>query len=507
MNKLFKKMVCLLVVLSMVLVIAPANISKASSYTYNYDWWNEVRECPDAYTTSGAFTAYEMGLDKNLSKPEGLYVYEDLIYICDTGNNRIIELKRESQDKVSLLRTFDSITGSEVSELKGPTDIWRSADGYLYIADKGNGRVVKVDAKTLAFQMECTKPNDETYDQGWNFAPSKIVVDRAGRVYIVADSVNKGLCKFESDGTFSGFIGATPVVYNAWDYFWKRFSSREQRAASENFVPTVYDNVCMDKEGFMYVATYHIEEGALDSGSEDPIRKLNLLGNDILVRNGNQEIIGDLYWGDGGGSKGSSKFTDVTVLDNDVYFGLDKERGRIFAYDDQGNLLYVFGGKENLNGCFRKPVAIDHQGRDLIVLDGLDCSITILTPTHFGNCIYDAIEYFDSGLYDESAEAWREVMDVNGNFDLAYIGLGRALMRQERYKEAMEYFELKWNDYNYSLAYEQYRKIWIRENIGWVIAVLVIVFGVPSIYNSIKRKKLLVESSGVLNELEEHNTK
>ena len=39
------------------------------------------------------------------------------------------------------------------------------------------------------------------------------------------------------------------------------------------------------------------------------------------------------------------------------------------------------------------------------------------------------------GQYDLSADYWREVLRLNGNYDMAYIGIGRSLLRQERYKE------------------------------------------------------------------------
>ena len=65
--------------------------------------------------------------------------------------------------------------------------------------------------------------------------------------------------------------------------------------------------------------------------TKDVVRKLNLMGNDILVRNGEYYIIGDLYMGNGGGYQGASYFTDVTCFDNDIYVCLDRNRGRLFG--------------------------------------------------------------------------------------------------------------------------------------------------------------------------------
>ena len=64
------------------------------------------------------------------------------------------------------------------------------------------------------------------------------------------------------------------------------------------------------------------------------------------------------------------------------------------------------------------------------------------------------------GDYDASAATWQKVLKLNGNYDQAYIGIGRSLLRQESYQEAMDYFELKLDATNYSKAYKLYRKEW-----------------------------------------------
>ena len=56
-------------------------------YGYNYDYWGDVQGSPNAYAVSGVYTSVDMGLDKNLSNPQSLYVCGNLVYICDTGNN------------------------------------------------------------------------------------------------------------------------------------------------------------------------------------------------------------------------------------------------------------------------------------------------------------------------------------------------------------------------------------------------------------------------------------
>lgn len=467
------------------------------SYTYNYDYWGDVQYSPDAYTVCGVYTSKDFGLETNLKNPEGMFAKGNLIYICDTGNNRIVVLERVSQDKFEVKQIFDSFKGDvEVTTFSGPTDIAVSEEGDIYIADKGNSRILKLDSD-LNYIMQFDKPVDSTLDPDAGFQPNKIAIDTAGRVYCIATGINKGLIKYENTGEFSGFVGATRVTYDWTDYIWKRFASQEQRARMESFVPTEYDNIYMDYEGFIYAVIGSPDEEALDAGEADAIRKLNLMGNDILVRNGEWYVIGDLYWGSGGGYEGPSAFQDVTAFDNDIYVCLDKNRGRLFGYNDQGRMVFGFGGNGNMDGYFRQPAALEHIDRDLLVLDSLDCSITLFIPTEFGSLVYQAIEQFDEGDYEASGESWQEVMDLNGNYDLAYIGIGRSLLRQERYREAMDYFELKYDDDNYSKAYKQYRKEWVEDNIVIIVIVVLALFLIPLGIGRIRMVKHEIDNADI----------
>jgi hypothetical protein len=80
-------------------------------------------------------------------------------------------------------------------------------------------------------------------------------------------------------------------------------------------------------------------------------------------------------------------------------------------------------------------------------------------------------------------------MELDGNYDLAYIGIGRSLLRQKKYEEAMDYFELKYDEDNYSRAYKQYRKEWVEEHIVVIVIVILAVFLIPMSIGKVKRIK------------------
>ena len=480
---------CLAAMMLLPLTLALAESDGYSStYTYNYDYWEELRESPDAYRVDQVIYSGSLGLDKAMSRPQSLFVQGNDLYVVDTGNNRILQLRRKNNE-FSLVRVIDSVKGVEPSTFAAPNDVAVDAKGNIYVADYNNNRVLMMD-KNLNFVRSYLKPDDSTFDQNLSFLPSKIVVDSSGRVFVLATNVNKGLIKYEADGTFTGFIGANQVSYNLWDYIWKTFfTTKEQRSQQAAFVPTEYENIYIDEDGFIYATNIVFSEYDLLYDVAKPIRRLNSIGNDILIKNDRFPPIGDLQWVEQSTDYGPSKFKDITVLDNDIYIAIDRTRGRLFGYDPQGIMLWAFGTKGNNEGAFKSAVSIEHMGTDLFVLDENEASITVFTPTEYGSLIYQASDQYLKGDYEGSAETWEEVLKVNANYNLAFIGIGRALMRQEEYGEALNYFKMGHDRENFGRAYRYYRKVLVEKNVGWVVAVLVVVIVVLLVVKFTKKMK------------------
>ena len=467
------------------------------AYTYTYDYWGDLRQSPDAYRVKSFLTSADLGLDKQMVNPSGLFVQGDDIYVVDTGNNRIIQLHHDN-GTYTVTRYIDSFTGDvEPLTFNGPQDIYVEENGTMYIADTANNRILKLD-KDLNYIQSFLKPSDATFDQELSYLPTKLVADVSGRVFALAQNVNKGLIKYEADATFTGFIGASPVKYTWYELIWRLISTKEQRAQQSSFVPTEYDNIAIDEKGFFYVVTQTFDENELMGGGAEPVRRLNSLGTNILIENGNWWVVGDVQWaaGDSNLSRtGPSKFVDITVLDNDIYVAPDETHNRLFGYDHQGNMLWAFGGLGNAVGYFNKPSALEHMGYDLLVLDSQAAALTIMTPTTYGQQIYEATELYDRGEYDASADTWLEVLKQNGNYDLAYIGIGRAKLQQGEYKEACDYFKMARDAKNYSEAFRYYRSELVEQNIGWIFGVVAVLLVVPMIIGRIKKIKWEVENS------------
>ena len=464
----------------------------STSYSYIYDYWRDVQISPDPYRVLTVVDTSSIGLENldniRIKTPEGIFCRNNNIYIADTGNNRIIQLSYKNQE-VSFTRVITGFEGTEPSGFKNPTDIFVDKDDNIYVADKDNHRVVMAD-KNLQVIKTFVKPNDNTFSG--DFLPNKIAVDVAGRLYVLATNVLEGFMKYESDTVFSGYIGANAVKVDMATYIWKRyFMTKAQRAASESFVPTEYENMYMDEKGFIYATNTHFREYELMSDSAKPIRRLNGIGNDILIKNDRFPPIGDLRWKESGQQYGPSKLSDITAMDNEIYVALDKMRGRLFGYDSQGVMLWAFGTTGNADGTFTAngAIGLDHIGYDLMVLDTLKGSVTIFIPTEYGQLIYDATDAYQKGDYDGSADLWTEVMKLNTNYPLAFRGLGRSMMRQERYKEAMDYFERAHDRDDYGRAFKQYRKQVIEKSILWIVLGLAVLLLVPLGIGRIKRMK------------------
>ena len=90
-----------LLLLSLVFLLAASMFSGAlagedgytSSYTYNYDYWQDEIEMPDAYRVDQVIYSDTLKLEVPMNKPQSLYIRDNFIYVADTGNNRVIEIE------------------------------------------------------------------------------------------------------------------------------------------------------------------------------------------------------------------------------------------------------------------------------------------------------------------------------------------------------------------------------------------------------------------------------
>ncbi len=487
------------IILCMPVTVSAYNNIPYSTYAYNYD--GQPVQSPHAYTPSKVFKGSDLGITDFTAPADMCIDNDDNIYIADTENARVVVLSND----FATARSISNFTYKEKEySLTRPTGLYVTDDGELYVADS-TGINIYVFSKELECIKIIERPQSDLLPEDFSYIPVKLSVDKAGRVYIISEGNTYGVVALDNKGEFSTFIGAQKVGVSVIDKLWRKFMTAEQKKRTLSYVPTNYNNINIDEKGFLYVtATYsniNAVVQAIQSRSTDNryamIKKLNSSGEDVLLRNGAFPPCGDVEIAlstDGNTTNtdilyGPSSVTDVAVGSDGVYSLADQKRGKIFTYDNNGNLLYAFGGTGYQEGLFRQLVAIDYDSSNrIIALDGNAGSITVFSPTGYGELVQKAITLTSKRKYEESVEVYEKLLLENTNFDLANIGIGTAKMRQGEYEEAMYYYKLANDVDNYSEAYSEYRREKLSDYILIIpIAVVVICLAISYFFKFIKK--------------------
>lgn len=447
------------------------------SYTYNY--WGDPVASPAPYIPERIVDGASLGVGSMLEPSDLVTTKDHRIYLLDSGNHRIIQL----DDSWKAVKIIDSFTRDGVKDsFLNPSGIYVDDAGLIYVADTDHGRVVVLDEDGI-WVRTIENPESDILAADFKFVPLKITVDRASRVYVVARGVFEGIMQFDDQGHFLGYVGTNKVRRDVVDYIWRLISTKAQRSQMALYIPTEFSNVDIDHKGFVYATN-------IDPGSTEPVKRLNPSGADVLKRYGYFDVKGDINYRIFGANAGPSKLIDVAVQDGGMYSVLDSLRGRIFTYDEEGNLLYMFGGIGNQMGLFKTPVAIGQVNDRMIVLDRGKASVVVFKPTAFGREVQHAVQLHAEGNDTAAVESWKQVLRYNANYDIAYIGIGKSLLMEKNNEEALTYFELGMERKNYSVAYKRYRKSVMQEQFGTFLNVLVIVIAAIVIWVFWRKWKL-----------------
>ena len=439
--------------------------------SYLYNRWLEPIEAPHSYVPDAMFRGEDLGIT-SFSSPSGLFVNKANgdIYIADTGNNRVVRLSRDWKVE-NVYEGFNE-----------PSDVFVTEDDRIFVADTENHRVAILNVEGDLIQ-EFGTPESDLISENFIYFPQKVVVDKAGRIYVVARGVNEGLLELSKDGIFKQFFGAIKVDVNPIDYAWKMISTQAQRKTMRRTVPTVYNNIAIDDKGFLFgtISAYNRWQilDAIYSFDEQvtPIRKLNPGGEDILKRDDWFPPVGDVRFVSKESTiPGPSAFGDIVIDETGIYHVLDMKRGRVFSYDPDGKMISIFGGLGNRLGLLKNPVAIELLGEDILVLDSKNAAVNVYKPTKYGSGVHAAIDDYFNGKYDESEANWKNSLDQNANLEWAYVGIGNARYRQDRFEEAMDYFEIIRRPGPFSKAFRYYRKEVAERYFGWIVAAVAVVW-------------------------------
>ena len=417
---------------------------------------------------------------------------EGNIYIADTANNRRVILNGRDYKTIGIIKnytdeygrsqTFNTPSGVYVTD---PNKIVKPEHDGIYVCDTSNKRIVIFD-KNFEYKRTIEEPDNALLDES-DFTPTALAVDIYGRIFAISNNCSDGVMVMSNEGVFTGFIGAQKVTKSLIDQIWESFKSADDIDKEAKNLSVPFNNITVDDDGFVYVTinftdaddlTQQLNSITSKKATYSPVKKLNSMGVEIMKRNGFFDPGGEFVTAENGGmAKDVSKIIDISMGPEGSWTILDASRSRLYTYDQNGNLLFAFGDKGGQVGNGVEYIAMAYQqvdaGEDadgngvedvsynLVLLDDTGetgFKVIVYHPTEYCNMIMEALRNQNNHNYSETITNWQNVLTSNNNFDLAYIGIGKALFNQGKYEESLEMLSSAYETEYYSKAFTEIRK-------------------------------------------------
>lgn len=425
--------------------------------TYTIDGYGYIQETQTAYLAYETITKFG---DEFLNGPSDMYVTDNgEIYVADTGNGRIV---------------VGDINGTKIKTigegtLVTPKGVYVTEHNkHVYVADRDAEAVFEFDPEGNVLN-KYTKPNSPLYGDGLSFLPIKIAVNDAGVMYVICESNTNGIVEISPNegGTFLGYFGTNYASASLQTIIYRAILTDEQRAKMVSNIPSTPDNLAIDEKGLVYTVTRGDEYKTL--------KRLNIAGKNLIE---------DAEYADIPAAVAAGNHDNVYVAD---------QQGYIYEYNNEGELLYVFGGLDD--GTQRvglstlvTSIQIDMEDR-IYILDSDKCQIQVYEPTEFTQLLHEALYLYSKGRYTESKEPLSKVLEMNSMFDYANQAMGRAYFQEENYDMALHYAKLAKDYEGYSDAYWEIRNEWLKKNIVPALFVIILIWAALKVVKNLDKKK------------------
>lgn len=415
-------------------------------------------ESPNIRVPSPLGYVYEREIrDVGLDNPVDLFIDKhDNIYVVDTWNNRIVKLDLQG----NVLATYGQSFGE--GRLNRPEGVHVDEEGNVWVADTQNARVVRFNPEGEV-TLVLGRPQHELLGEDFQYRPTKLTVDSTGKVYVINSNDYRGIVVLDQQGNFVEFFAHNPVGWSLRRLLIRLFATEAQKERFARDLPPPHSNIFLRDDGFFYTTTIY--------ETTNQIKRLSPVGVNVYpagfygerVRQGWQWVM--------------PRFIDLTVNQYGVISALDSSSSKVYQYDQDGNLLLVFGNKGEGKGFVSNAASIDVDSNGLLyILDKDRARIQIFRPTEFANLVHLATQLYYEGRYEEAAIPWQQVIELNSNYTMGYVGMGKVYHRQENYDLAMKYYELGNDKAGYSKSFSEKRLILLRENFGWLIIGVIVLF-------------------------------
>ena len=475
-----KKIILFVSIIMAVLMLAFSSkseilASSATSSTYTLDYKGNWVVTQDAYLPEITFTQF--GLDN----PSDMVIYEDVLYISDTGNKRIVLVDVNTGN---LIKDFKVVNyNNEEVKLKKPMGIYINSNpdevydhqgALLYLCDSEASRVY-----VLTLDFECLKVIEKPTSilfSNRDFHPQKIATDLGGNMYILGEGVYEGIMQLSIEGEFLGYFATNEVTMTFKEYLqdWLYTDEQKDKLPSKN--PPVFSSVYADNRGIIYSTVTSTIDYAC-------VQKHNTAGKNQFTK---YPLISDL------------DMVDIYTDADGIIYAVSKN-GWIYVYTQQGEFIYCFGGggeigSPDISGIFNKvsAIAVDDSKR-IWVLDVNKAIIQSFEATNYANTIYQAINAYMESDYSKSIELWKEVLKLNQMSNLAHNNIGLNYLYSEEYDLAMHHLKISNNKTDYSKAYWEVRNIWLQNNLTWLIIGALVIFVAGYVLKLVDEKKSLFD--------------
>ncbi|MEE0946119.1 MAG: YIP1 family protein [Acutalibacteraceae bacterium] len=422
----------------------------------------------------------------------------DNIYILDGDASQIHILDKSYNFVRTITEIVDEATG-ETYDYKGAQGFVISAENVLYICDTENSRVILCDTDGK-FKSLLLLPESTLIPTGFEYRPQKIAVDSSNYIYVLSEGSYYGAILYSPKGDFLGFYGANTVkttVLQLFAQLWEKITMTDAiREISAKKLPFQFTDLYVDKQDFIYTATGRtqktVEKGQIKRLSPGGI---NILESDDVTFGLHQPIH----------LRSDGRYPDIAGLavseDNYIY-SFDVSTGYISIFDNDCHMLNTFGGGaanyvSNVagiqDGTFQSISAIDlTSNKDIVVLDKVKNCITIFKINDYGSLVMLANTLTRNGDYEKAFGYWEEVLTMDRFSQVAYSGIAKTYYAAGDYENAMIYAEMGYDYDTYSLSYDFVRRAYIEKNVYLFAAIIVVVVAAIVLFILYKRKKNLV---------------
>ncbi len=388
---------------------------------------------------------------KGLNAPSDMSLADDgTVYIADRGNKRIVQM------------TLDGVLLRElgVGVLKTPEGVYVDADGTVYVADSGNANIVIFNADGEV-RDTLTAPNDVRLT-GIMFTPMKVMVDDRGYIYALLKGSNEGLMIMSPNGKFQGYFGRNATQLTFGERIKRVFYTDAQIETNSNAVAPSITGMCVSKNGFIYTTTSNL--------NDLQIKKFNANG-DNLFANVQTQVVVDRR------TDAKSAISSLYVDENGLIYAVDATNGSVVLYDAGGAPLLMFGeklvGNDRRVGFFTDPCAITATADNrLLVLDRAYNGIHVFRPTTLTGKILSAVSLYNDGRYYDAESSWRDILKANSSYYWANLGLGRIDYMNGDWNASMARMVLAENQEYYSDAMWKLRAETVQKYAATAILVL-----------------------------------